>query len=41
MEARGKVLEGYIRPGKFTLKPGYVFRRSHPAIVGVDVLGGC
>ncbi len=39
-EIRAKRLEGYFRPGKFVLKPGYVFRRSHPAIVGVDVLGG-
>lgn len=39
-EVRAKRLESYIRPGKFALKPGYVFRRSHPAIVGVDVLGG-
>jgi translation initiation factor 5B len=39
-EVRAKSLEGYARPAKFALKPGYVFRRSHPAIVGVDVLGG-
>ena len=39
-EVRAKRLEGYIRPAKFALKPGYVFRRSGPAIVGVDVLGG-
>ena len=39
-EIRAKRLEGYFRPGKFALKPGYVFRRSRPAIVGVDVLGG-
>ncbi len=39
-EIREKRLEVYIRPGKFALKPGYIFRRSHPAIVGVDVLGG-
>ena len=39
-KARERLLEGYIRPGKFALKLGYVFRRSHPAIVGVDVLGG-
>ena len=37
---RAKLLEGYVRPAKFVLKPGYVFRRSDPAIVGVDVLGG-
>jgi len=39
-EVRAKRLEGFIRPGKFAIKTGYVFRRSHPAIVGVDVLGG-
>ena len=39
-EIRAKRLEAYFRPGKFALKPGYVFRRSRPAIVGVDVLGG-
>jgi translation initiation factor 5B len=39
-EIRAQVLESYVRPAKFALKPGYVFRRSHPAIVGVDVLGG-
>lgn len=39
-EVRAKILESYVRPAKFALKPGYVFRRSHPAIVGADVLGG-
>lgn len=39
-ELRAKRLEGFIRPGKFLVKPGYVFRRSKPAIVGVEVLGG-
>jgi translation initiation factor 5B len=38
--AKAKLLESYVRPGKFALKIGYVFRRSHPAIVGIDVLGG-
>ncbi len=33
-------LEGLTRPGKVAIKPGYVFRRSDPAIVGIDVLGG-
>jgi translation initiation factor 5B len=33
-------LSKYIRPGKVTIIPGYVFRRSNPAIVGVEVLGG-
>ncbi|MCS7131630.1 MAG: translation initiation factor IF-2, partial [Hadesarchaea archaeon] len=39
-EVRAKRLDAFIRPGKFAVKPGFVFRRSHPAIVGVDVLGG-
>jgi translation initiation factor 5B len=39
-EVRAKRLEGYVRPAKVAIKPGYVFRRSHPAIVGADVLGG-
>ena len=39
-EVRAKRLEGFVRPGKIALKPGYVFRHSDPAIVGVDVLGG-
>jgi translation initiation factor 5B len=33
-------LEKYIRPGKIRILPGYVFRRSNPAIVGVAVLEG-
>lgn len=33
-------LNKYIRPGKIMILPGYVFRRSNPAIVGVEVLGG-
>ncbi len=33
-------LEELVRPGKFRILPGYVFRRSDPAIVGVEVLGG-
>ena len=35
-----KELEQLIRPGKIRIIPGYVFRRSNPAIVGVEVLGG-
>lgn len=37
---RRKELEQLIRPGKIRIIPGYVFRRSNPAIVGVEVLGG-
>ena len=33
-------LSKYVRPGKIAVIPGYVFRRSDPAIVGVEVLGG-
>jgi len=39
-KVRAQRLEGFTRPGKFVIKPGYVFRRSHPAIVGADMLGG-
>ncbi|MEM0224211.1 MAG: translation initiation factor IF-2 [Desulfurococcaceae archaeon] len=35
-----KELEALVRPGKIRLLPGYVFRRSDPAIVGIEVLGG-
>ncbi|BFI75360.1 translation initiation factor IF-2 [Sulfurisphaera ohwakuensis] len=35
-----KTLDSLILPGKFRLIPGYVFRRSDPVIVGVEVLGG-
>lgn len=37
---RLRALNSLIRPGKFRILPGYVFRRSDPAIVGVEVLGG-
>ena len=33
-------LNQLVRPGKFVIIPGYVFRRSNPAIVGVEVQGG-
>ncbi|MFP3264265.1 MAG: translation initiation factor IF-2 [Acidilobus sp.] len=33
-------LNQLIRPGKFVVLPGFVFRRSDPAIVGIEVLGG-
>ncbi|PUA33840.1 MAG: translation initiation factor IF-2 [Candidatus Terraquivivens tikiterensis] len=32
--------ESLVKPGKIRILPGYVFRRSNPAIVGVEVLGG-
>ena len=40
MAERMKALESLVRPGKVRIIPGYVFRRSDPAIVGVEVLGG-
>lgn len=33
-------LSGVTRPAKIKILPGYVFRASHPAIVGVEVIGG-
>ncbi|MET1128687.1 MAG: translation initiation factor IF-2 [Thermoproteota archaeon] len=39
-EERKRALESLVRPGKIRILPGYVFRRSDPAIVGVEVLGG-
>ena len=38
--AKQKLLESMTRPGKIRILPGYVFRRSDPAIVGVEVMGG-
>ena len=37
---RRREFESLVRPGKIRILPGYVFRRSNPAIVGVEVLGG-
>ena len=37
---RLKQLESLVRPAKIRILPGYIFRRSDPAIVGVEVLGG-
>lgn len=39
-EIRAERLKEFIQPAKIAVKPGFVFRRSQPAIVGVDVLGG-
>lgn len=39
-EERLRALEALVRPGKVRIIPGYIFRRSDPAIVGVEVLGG-
>ncbi len=35
-----KRYETIVRPGKFTILQGYVFRQSKPAIVGVQIVGG-
>lgn len=32
--------EALVKPGKIRILPGFVFRRSRPAIVGVEVLAG-
>ncbi|MEM1847462.1 MAG: translation initiation factor IF-2 [Acidilobaceae archaeon] len=37
---RARALESLVRPGKMRIIPGCVFRRSDPAIVGVEVLSG-
>ncbi len=34
------LLQSKLYPAKFKILPGYVFRRSKPAIVGVEILGG-
>ncbi len=39
-EEKMKELEQLVRPGKVRILPGYIFRRSNPAIVGVEVIGG-
>ncbi len=39
-EEKRRELSSLIRPGCIRLLPGYVFRRSDPAIVGVEVLSG-
>ncbi|MCQ4336417.1 MAG: translation initiation factor IF-2 [Sulfolobaceae archaeon] len=35
-----RTLDKLVLPAKFKILPGYVFRRSDPVIVGVEVLGG-
>jgi translation initiation factor 5B len=37
---RQRILEGLVRPAKIKILPGCVFRRSDPAIVGVEVVEG-
>ena len=35
-----KALEGLTWPGKFRIMPGFIFRASHPAVFGVEVVSG-
>lgn len=39
-QARRREIDALVRPGKLRILPGYVFRRSDPAIVGVEVIKG-
>ncbi|MGQ4892039.1 MAG: translation initiation factor IF-2 [Candidatus Njordarchaeia archaeon] len=39
-EQKRKILESITYPGKIQFLPGYVFRQSKPAIIGVRVLAG-
>lgn len=39
-ELEKQKLFGVTRPGKIKILPGYIFRASNPAIVGVEVTGG-
>ncbi|MGC9058380.1 MAG: translation initiation factor IF-2 [Candidatus Nanoarchaeia archaeon] len=39
-ELEKKELEGVVWPAKFKILPGFVFRQSHPAIFGIEVLAG-
>jgi translation initiation factor 5B len=40
VELERKRREDYIHPGMIKFLPEYVFRISHPAVIGVRVLGG-
>lgn len=39
-KSRSEELKNLTRPCKIYLMPGYVFRQSNPAVLGVEVLGG-
>lgn len=39
-EEQRRIISQLIHPGKIRILPGYVFRRSDPAIVGIEVLAG-
>ncbi len=38
--AQEQELEGLVKPCKFQVMKGYVFRQNNPAVVGVDILAG-
>jgi translation initiation factor 5B len=39
-EEKRKTVSSIVLPAKIRILPGYIFRRSHPVIVGVEVLAG-
>ncbi|WXG42867.1 MAG: translation initiation factor IF-2 [Promethearchaeati archaeon SRVP18_Atabeyarchaeia-1] len=39
-EEKRKTVSSLVLPAKIKILPGYIFRRSHPVIVGVEVLAG-
>ncbi len=39
-ELESKELASLVRPCKFTIMPGYIFRQSNPAVVGIDLSVG-
>ncbi|MCY0868511.1 MAG: translation initiation factor IF-2 [Desulfurococcus sp.] len=39
-QSKQRALDSLVRPGKVRIIPGAVFRRSDPAIVGIEVIGG-
>ena len=40
LELESKKLEKVVKPCKFRILPGYVFRQSNPAVVGVEIITG-
>jgi translation initiation factor 5B len=39
-DEKRKTVSSLVLPAKIKILPGYIFRRSHPVIVGVEVLAG-
>ena len=39
-EEKRRTVSSIVLPAKIRILPGYIFRRSHPVIVGVEVLAG-